>query len=654
MTGPAPDPNLPSGAGRWVGRLLLAAAFSFVALTRIQTISAPDFWSHLASGRALAQHGTSALRDTLSYTAAGQTIRSTGWLYDRALYALWQLGGATLVTLAHAVIFLSAAALALRAAARWVTPGAPAAAAVALAGSVAAFAGPVSPAVFAALAIAVFLHELSRNRSLPRLALTLIGVQILWANVDASFLLGPALALLGAVDFWLEHRSAGGLTSDERARCFAMLGLAGALALATWIHPVGPSLWGATIGDWRDPPAPGFRVWISPIAHLMGSTLFRNLLIALLLIGAAGLVSFVQRLPALLTGAALAGSLLALRAAHTAPLAALLALPFLALALHSLARVADRRTEHPLPNRLSPLARGGAITLAVALIAASAMLVLGYFHGRTGSLSHFGVGTEERLYPSVAASLLDQPGFPARTLHLPFDGGYLAWRHPSRAICCDLRRGLYDREMEQLIGRWSAGDSGVLETLIRRLRAEALVLNCLWPTASRLAREAVEAGWHLIYFDGVTAVFLPRPPGETSFVVDPVVREAGLVRLDREVNDFAAQLRRGRRPALAPAVVGGAELFAALERPGEAADLYAMLAKVVPHSTYIGLQLGIAQCKAGRLDSAITSLEAATAREPDNGLAWFWLAQAYKHAGRDEEAKRAAATADRWMAQAPK
>ena len=66
---------------------------------------------------------------------------------------------------------------------------------------------PVQSAVAALIFPALFCLLLTRDRPLWTLAVSLGVAQALWANMDASFLLGPVLCLLAALQsFQLKRR----------------------------------------------------------------------------------------------------------------------------------------------------------------------------------------------------------------------------------------------------------------------------------------------------------------------------------------------------------------------------------------------------------------------------------------------------------------
>jgi hypothetical protein len=625
-----------SGA-RAVGAALLALSFLFTAVAQVRTFGEPEFWTRLASGRATAAAETWPPRDTLSFTAPGATVRSADWLFDALLYGLWRAGGPALILTTFVALLLGAFALGLGAVAKKTTPAA-GAAAVLLAGWLAASRSTVGPQTVSVFFVALFLWLFSRPRPLPLLATALIAAQGLWTQMDEAFLLGPVLAAVAAIEFAADRRVAGGgLTMDERRRLGGLAALAVVLLAVTFLHPAGWGVHRAVLAGWREPPPPGFSVWLSPYAYLIGSTLFRHLLIGTLFVGALGLMVCPQRLPLLVTASALLGGFLALRSLFLLPLFTGLSLPFLAMAVGAIAREARRRFRW---SEITAV-RGGAAVLAVAALFSIVQFASGAHYRRVGSLSRFGIGVEERPYPSAAALLLDRPAFARRLLHLPMDGGYLAWRYPHRAVFCDMRKGVYDVEFRRSVGRWAAGDFGAFKALADHWHADALLINALWPTAGDLVRAPLADGWALIYFDGVTAVLVPRRPEFAAWIESPALGEVGLRRLDKDVNRFVEALRRGRRPHPPPAAIGAAGVFDALDHSAPAADLYEWLSEVLPDSPPLAFQRGIAQCKAGRFEAAAASLEKAVGRFSETPAAWFWLAQAYERTGRKADAERA-------------
>ena len=91
-----------SGADSKRFSFFICLGLFLVTLFCVRTISNAEFWMHLALGRGLAEQGFSRV-DTLTFTAAGQPYLNPSWLFDRFLFPLWQLGGATFIILAHAV-----------------------------------------------------------------------------------------------------------------------------------------------------------------------------------------------------------------------------------------------------------------------------------------------------------------------------------------------------------------------------------------------------------------------------------------------------------------------------------------------------------------------------------------------------------------------
>ncbi len=618
-------------------------AFFFVAISQFRTLSEPDFFTHLAAGRAWAAQRSLPPIETLSYTASGAVLRGPGWLFDALLYALWATGGVRLVTTFFILLLLSAFILALTPNHERSSPLS-AAAAVVLAGWLAASRSAVAPMTFSIFFAALFLRMFSRHRPLLLTAAVLIPAQILWTQIDDGFLIGPILALVAAVEFAWDRRSAGGPTLDERRRILGLFALTAVLLASAILHPAGWGVYRTAFAGWREPVVPAFNVWISPVAYLIGSTFFRRLLVAALLIGAFRLMVCPQRLPLLITVSALLGAFLALRSVFMLPLFAGLALPFLSLSIADLAREVEtlfRIGEHAAK-------RVGMLALGIVTMLSIALFTTGYHYRRIGSLSRLGLGIEERPYPSAAAPLLDRQDFAMRPIHLPMDGGFLAWRYPHRPVFCDMRKGVFAPDFRRLVARWAAGDTSAFDAIVEQSKGDALVINALWPSAGELIRAPIAGGgWSLIYFDGVTAILLPKRPENASWFESTALGEIGLRRLDEEVNRFIAEVQAGRRPPPPPAAIGAAEVFAALDRNTHAADLYEWLARVMPSSPHLDLQRGIAQVKAGRIESACISLTSASRRLAKNSTVWFWLAQAHARAGRRAEADRAIKQAER-------
>ncbi|TXS94078.1 hypothetical protein FV139_10750 [Parahaliea maris] len=86
-TATAPTPSLAEGAAWYLLGALLFLGFGFTEM------AGADLWWHLAGGREILDQGTLWLRDTWSYSAAGERWRNHEWLADLVYYGWYSLFG---------------------------------------------------------------------------------------------------------------------------------------------------------------------------------------------------------------------------------------------------------------------------------------------------------------------------------------------------------------------------------------------------------------------------------------------------------------------------------------------------------------------------------------------------------------------------------
>jgi tetratricopeptide (TPR) repeat protein len=187
-------------------------------------------WLHLASGRRLAQGGTPAGADPFSWTAADVPWVNHSWLADLGLYWLYQGGGGTLLVVGKALFV----ALVIVSFFLFRRRGKGTGFVLLSAGLSALALGPwlvLQPGLVSLLGVVLTLYllerptwtqdSLARPNGLPLRSRRwlLIPLFVLWANLDAWFLLGPVLVGLycaGELLRWLSH--AGQTSADPAAR----------------------------------------------------------------------------------------------------------------------------------------------------------------------------------------------------------------------------------------------------------------------------------------------------------------------------------------------------------------------------------------------------------------------------------------------------
>jgi hypothetical protein len=611
-----------------IRHLLWPLSLAAVASFGLRTISTPEIWTRLALGRSIITRGL-PLTDPLSFSAAGQTWIDVQWLYDLLMYFTWNAGGAAGVIGIHTGAVIAACLLLLPLALRN-GGGCAAGWALLLCGWML---GPVfqpSSAVFSLIFPAAFLLVLERPRPLWICIALLAPLQVLWTNIHPGFLLGPTIVLLAG----LESRFQESAPAPHAPR--PTLLLAATLVVATLLNPYGPRLHLHVVSTMLfNPGANYISEWISPFS-MFGHPLYTVYPLRLaLLVGAGALILHKSRLPITLTALAILAALLAvLRPTAHQALFAIAGFPVLALGLRALGEsIHSRFSSIREPSRrwggLGSMAGGGAA------IATLFLVLSGAYTQRSGSLSRPGLGVEFDIFPEAAVSVLRHPDFPARTVNLWRDGGYLAWAYPDRKIFVDERYDLYGARFYQRIAADLTGQPEELDRFERLVQPDAFIINCCLPGATRSIPEWLTSGrWGLIYFDGTTAILVRLTQAHAGLLNNPELQAAGSQVLARASEEFAARMQGGSGVPFSPRLIGAATFLAEIKRHDEALSFYALLASGRPDVAAYWRGLGLCLIESGRLDEALTKLEEAVSRHDRD--AWLWMLLSRVHALRDE------------------
>jgi hypothetical protein len=179
----------------------LLALLALVVATTLTPLTDGDLWWHLAAGREMCATRAFLRVDPFTISAAGRPWPDVHWLFQLAVWGLWNLGGLTAIVIAKIAVVAAGAALLFSAlregSARYLC-------ALLLASGlfVARHLVLVRPVVVTLLLLAAFFLVLERERALPLLP----ALQIVWVNTQGLFLLGPALIAAYAIGAALERR----------------------------------------------------------------------------------------------------------------------------------------------------------------------------------------------------------------------------------------------------------------------------------------------------------------------------------------------------------------------------------------------------------------------------------------------------------------
>jgi tetratricopeptide (TPR) repeat protein len=531
---------------------LVAALLGLTFLLGAFPLKDTDFWWHLRTGDIIRQTWRLPVTDWYTFAAADHAWIDLHWLFQVLLSWGYQLGGVPLLTLAKCVI--TCAAVALLVSARkpswplWVMLLAWLPALLVLSGRM-----YVRPETLTLLYLAAFLAVLVRIDERPRLAWLLPPVQVLWANSQGLFVLGPIVLACALVDAGLRP----GAFTRARRRWWRTVGAASIATLAACLlNPYG--LLGATFPlqiarTMNDEVFSRTIAELMPVGRFIAENGWRNLPLQLHLGTAVlGALSFLvplawsaglwltarddgQPAPKPRRGkkkdrVAEAPSLWWPR-----PFRVLLYVAFTVLGLkatrnsHQFAAVVgavtawnlgewaawlrarrDAKSAEAPSTRLAPrLATLAVFILTIGLVAS------GTFYAWAGEGRTIGLGEEPLWFPHAAVEAAGAPGMPDR--FVCFHNGHAAlYAHrwgPDRKVFADARlevigRDVYRRylDLERGIAAdqpgWTEelaalGSPGVLVDLVHSQNAQT--------AASVLAKP----GWRCIWFDAVAAVFAP-------------------------------------------------------------------------------------------------------------------------------------------------
>jgi len=189
-----------AAASRRSRRVLAGVAVGVVLVLALSKVTSTDTWVHLSLGRWIVENGAVPRSNVLSYTQPDRPTIDHQWLFQVCLYALERGVGIDGVIVVKAVVVAAAFAAVLATARRKGADPAIACLTLVVAACAARFRFTVRPQVVAFLLFGAYLGLVERWRQDgSRLLAALLPLQVLWANLHGSAILGCGLLLACAL-----------------------------------------------------------------------------------------------------------------------------------------------------------------------------------------------------------------------------------------------------------------------------------------------------------------------------------------------------------------------------------------------------------------------------------------------------------------------
>jgi tetratricopeptide (TPR) repeat protein len=496
----------------WAPRLTIGLLLVVhLALLGFHPIVSEDTPWHLKQGELYVTTMSLPDQDPFAFTTAGREWIKFSWAADVLLYLVFRIGGLPgLVFFRLLMLFVIVAVLYRILSDCGLHP---------LASTLVVFAASlavtfrllVRPEILSFLLVLLLVAILLRLRAGPRwLPYLLLPLQILWANVHASFVFGfaiPGLVLLANLVRRERLVPGWGRLQFDRDRVRHLAVAVACLPLATLLNPNGLSLLLfplrqnrmvrlTTFGEWVEIwrlPAFGARWW-TPVVIF-------GLVVLIFVVAAVMLAAREGRGDPVGWGIVLFMGTYAAFRSRAVPYFVLAAAPLLALALVRLAADVQARVAGGWPRRWERL---GALACFLVLATSIGTTVA------SGVPFRLGFGPLPNSYPDGAVAFLERHGLDGRLFNTYHFGGYLLWRRwPANQVFIDGRYDavLFDEALFEAY-REAHQSPAALDRLTGDYGVDILVLDAR-PT-HRLAFLDARPGWARVYWDPVAEILVRR------------------------------------------------------------------------------------------------------------------------------------------------
>ncbi len=620
-----------------LGFSLVVLGFVLLALAGIRTISNPEMFTHIALGQSGGGSG-----DPLSYTMVDQAWINMHPIYNKLVSGLWELGGAGLLTLVHVAALLSAFVLMFHFGKKWGGSLSHGFAILLCTWLLIPVFNP-GPAAFALLFTALFLTILYRVKNFNLVAFVLIALQILWTNMHPSFLFGPVLIFVFAIENWQETQNKSSRKSVVTPLTTRLFVLFAVSLLVTLVNPNIVNLHTHIFSNWRLLTGTDGLEWISLFSGGFPQSFVTGLTIFALILGAGGLITLQKKLPLMITLLALVGAFLTVRSIGTLLSFSLLSFPFMILSFNAIGDYLTRTLTPVLKTTEETLNKLTTGLIVVLMIFTAFTVITNGANISLGSASSFGLGVQEDAFPVAAAEILARDDFPERIMNMSHDGGYLAMQNPQNKIFCDTRISLYGTDFYKMLNKALLGQAGAWKTILSDWNPHAVVLNGAWPDSGALANRLISSKvWKMVYFDGTTIILIRDLPEYETLINDPAIQKHGGEILAEAHRDYQTGNKGIFKTGNSSRLLGAGGLYLALNRPLEAEAVYSLIVKNSPNMATAWLGLGQTMILQKKLTQGITYMEKAATITPRNARVWMGLLQGYRMKNDRENVTKAA------------
>ncbi len=477
-------PRLPSPA--IIVAIVIAGLMAGVVLAK--GLQDADYFWHVTAGKLIVTSGSVPSTDPFSFTWAGQPWTPHEWLGEVIMYLLVDGVGEpialTMFALISGAIFAVTAVYLARRGIRT--------AAIAIGSSIGALVFipyvTLRPQVLSWLIMALLVWLLLSLRPERPWSLVLLPILFaVWANVHGLYVVG-----FGFVGLYLIFTFLGRTPMSPRWRLVLVAALA--CGLASMLTPAGPigllyPLRYVDAGDWG---LANILEWASPDFHNPAHWAFLGMIAALIWNGGRGA-------PGWLVSLSIVTVVMGLIAMRNAPIAAIAAMPVLAMGID--ARLRERSPEPRLRNARRARQRR-LMELGTAALVLVAGLVILVPRDPVAVIQR----SIERNFPVAAVDVLEERSSDARVLAEYGWGGYVIGRlfESGGRVFVDGRNDMYGDAILNDYSSIRAADDG-WERLVDRYGVEAL----LFPPDIPIVRgPAQQAGWCEAFRDDRSVLLL--------------------------------------------------------------------------------------------------------------------------------------------------